>query len=90
MAELKEGQQIIFRHPSHGEIRVGVYSQRHHTVSYLTVYGESAEPEEHDIPSIAILEWCDAEAAFNAWGLQQVRAGNFEWAQPENGPTVEP
>ena len=79
MAELKEGQQIIFKHPESGKILCGFVGTL--TVVYAWGGNKGAMPKSH------IKEWCDAEAAFNAWGLQQVRAGNFEWNE---GPTVEP
>ena len=79
MAELTEGQQIIFRHPANGRIRAGSYSME--WVSYCV----SGLPTA--VPFAEISEWCDASEAWNALTSQKVRAGNFEWNE---GPTVEP
>ena len=83
MAKLTEGQQIIFKHPGTGAIRQGVVKK--HLIVFL--YTDLGSPETLNIQKESVTEWCDAEAAFNAWGLQQVRTGNFEWNE---GPTVEP
>ncbi len=83
MAELKEGQQIIFKHPGTGAIRQGVV--KGHLVVFL--YTELGRPEILNIQKESVTEWCDTSEAWNALTLQQVRAGNFEWSE---GPTVEP
>lgn len=80
MAELNEGQKIIFRHPTLKELRVGIVIDKY--VHYLTTMGSQTS-----IQCSIIQEWCDAEAAFKAWSLQEVRIGSFEWNE---GPTVEP
>lgn len=72
---MKEGQQIIFRHPHSKEILCGVVGDL--TVAYAFGKNKGFMPISH------ITEWCDAEAAFNALALQEVRRGNFEWAQSE-------
>ena len=82
MAELKEGQQIIFVHPHDGAIHAGFATEMN--VCFQHKYGKATMPQRW------IKAWCDAEAAFNAWKLQNARSGNFEWSQPEAGPTVEP
>ena len=81
MAELKEGQQIIFKRKGldSDAVRVGVHYDgyvQYHVSGFSTV-----------MPARDITEWCDAEAAWNALTLQQVRTGNFEWNE---GPNVEP
>lgn len=87
MEQLKEGQQIIFRHPSDGKVRIGVYEPYADIISYFVTYKGSAEVYVNDIPAVSVKEWCDAESTFKAWSLQQVRAGSFEWNEV---PTVEP
>ena len=66
MAELKEGQQIIFRHPGDAQIRLGVYDAYSDTVIYLTAYPGSDEVDMNDIQAALIKEWCDAESAWAA------------------------
>ena len=87
MAELKDGQQIIFKHPGDDQIRVGVYEQYADSVTYFVTFAGSDEVSVGDTPAVLIKEWCDAEAAWNALTLQEVRTGSFEWNE---GPTVEP
>ena len=81
MAELGEGQQIIFKRKGQDRdsIRVGVHYDgyvQYHISGFSTVM-----PLEH------VTEWCDASEAWNALTLQKSRAGNFEWNE---GPTIEP
>lgn len=82
MAKLREQQKIVFKHPINKQVSLGVYYNG--IVFYLP---ENPLEGLVQIPYSYIKEWCDAEAAFKAWSLQQVRTGNFEWNE---GPTVEP
>ena len=69
MNEPKQGQQIIFRHPKSGKIWAGVVLFRMAYYGYDS--GSNSEYEYHaSCPVEEIQEWCDAEDAFNAWGLQ--------------------
>ena len=70
---MKEGQQIIFKHPDHGIIYSGFVTGL--SVSYRQSSGKCLYPLE------MIKEWVDAEAAFNAFALQNIRAGNFDTAK---------
>lgn len=79
MAEVKEGQQIIFKHPESGEILCGFVGVL--TVMYLWGVNNGAMPKSH------IKEWCDASEAWNSLNSQKSRTGSFEWNE---GPTVEP
>ena len=83
MAELREGQQIIFKHPGTGALRQGVVKK--HLIVFL--YTDLGRPEILNIQKESVTEWCDASEAWNALTSQKVRAGNFEWNE---GPTVEP
>lgn len=86
MAELKRGQKIIFKLPKKEEINVGIVFDNH----IIYVFMEANAQGTRWVPIEDIAEWCDAAAGFQAWALQMRRTGNFEWSQPENGPTVEP
>lgn len=80
---MKEGQKIIFKHPLSKDVRIGVF-EGDNLVSYLPDYpvtGSNAGIKK--ITASSIQEWCDAESAWDALTLQNVRAGKF-------GPTVEP
>lgn len=81
MTELKEGQQIIFKHPESGKVTLGVI--RHGEVIYM-YYGNAEYP---NLKISELSEWYDASEAWNALTLQNVRAGTFEWNE---GLTVEP
>ena len=83
MSKLREGQQIIFKHPGTGAIRQGVVKK--HLVVFL--YTDLGRPEILNIQKESVTEWCDASEAWKALSSLQVRAGNFEWNE---GPTVEP
>ena len=83
MAELTRGQRILFKLPKKEEINVGIVFDNH----VIYVFMEANAQGARWVPITDVVEWCDAEAAFNAWSLQQVRIGNFEWNE---GPTVEP
>jgi hypothetical protein len=72
---MKEEQQIIFKHPALEEVRLGVIIGEY--IHYLTKEGVQTS-----IQHSLICEWCDAEAAFNAFALQNIRAGNFEEFTP--------
>ena len=80
MAKLTEGQTIIFKHPVFDFIRAAYIKDGH--AHYVEMFGHQT-----CIPCSLIQEWCDAEAAWNALTLQQVRTGNFEWSEC---PTIEP
>jgi len=82
MAELKEQQKIVFKHPIAGYVGLGVYYNG--IVFYLP---ENPLDGMQSIPYSYIQEWCDASEAWNALTSQKARAGNFEWNE---GPTVEP
>ena len=87
MAELKEGQQIIFKHPRTGALRQGVVKK--HLVVFL--YTDLGRPEILNIQKESVTEWCDASEAWNALTQHKPKAGNFEWSHPENeGPAVGP
>ena len=78
MAELREGQQIIFKHPMNGRIYAGVVLFGYAHYGYNS--GSNSEFEyQGKVPVKEIHEWCDAEAAFKAWALQVIRRANFEW-----------
>lgn len=66
---MKEGQQIIFKHPDNGKIYSGFVTET--SVSYRDGISKFLYPAER------IKEWADAEAAFNAFSLQLIRTGNF-------------
>jgi hypothetical protein len=66
---MKDGQQIIFKHPDDGRIYSGFVTGM--SVSYRHGASKFLYPAER------IKEWADAEAAFNAFSLQLIRAGNF-------------
>ena len=83
MAELREGKQIIFKHPGTGAIRQGVVKK--HLIVFL--YADLGSPEILNIQKESVTEWCDASEAWNALILHKPIAGNFEWNE---GPTVEP
>ena len=85
MAELINGQKVIFKHPHTGEILTGVAHGFTKKVLYCFTEPNSSGSRQIDISDIR--EWCDAEAAWNALTSQNIRAGNFEWNE---GPTVEP
>ena len=87
MAELREGQQIIFKHPGTGALRQGVVKK--HLVVFL--YTDLGRPEILNIQKESVTEWCDASEAWNALTQHKPKAGNFEWSHPENeGPAVGP
>ncbi len=87
MAELKEGQQIIFKHPRTGALRQGVVKK--HLIVFL--YTDLGRPEILNIQKESVTEWCDASEAWNALTQHKPKAGNFEWSHPENeGPAVGP
>ena len=66
---MKEGQQVIFKHPDDGIIYSGFITEM--SVSYRHSGGKCLYPIER------IKEWVDSEAAFNAYALQLIRSGNF-------------
>jgi len=66
---MKEGQQIIFKHPDDGMVYSGFVTEM--SVSYRHGISKFLYPAEK------IKEWVDAEAAFNAFSLQIIRTGNF-------------
>jgi len=81
MSKLREGQQIIFKHPGTGAIRQGVVKKN--LVVFL--YTDLGSPETLNIQKESVTEWCDASEAWKA--LSSQKSGNFEWNE---GPTVEP
>ena len=83
MAELKEGQQIIFRHPGTHRITQGTVKGQ----QAIYLFADKFPPVILGIDKESIAEWCDASEAWNALTLQNVRAGTFEWNE---GLTVEP
>ena len=83
MAELTRGQKILFKLPKKEEINVGIVFDNH----VIYVFMEANAQGTRWVPIEDVNEWCDAEAAWNALTLQQVRTGNFEWNE---GPNVEP
>jgi hypothetical protein len=85
MAELKEGQKIIFKHPRTNDIETGIIRKGRVHFIYMTDWSK----RNSFVDCADILEWCDAASAFQAWALQMRKIGNFEWSHPENGPTVE-
>lgn len=66
---MKEGQQIIFKHPVSGTVYSGFVTKG--SVIYQGHIGAAHYPIEF------IKEWADAEAAFNAFALQLIRYGDL-------------
>jgi hypothetical protein len=80
---MKEGQQIIFKHPVSGQILTGLTVSNH----VIYVFAENRSTGTAWVETNKITEWRDASEAWKALSLQNVRAGNFEWNE---GPKVEP
>ena len=78
MSELKEGQQIIFKHPANGKMRAGSYSTG--WVSYCVSGFPTA------VPFSEIIEWCDASEAWKAHEF----VNSKPFINPVYGPTVKP
>mgnify|MGYP000107732677 FL=1 len=67
---MKNGQQIIFKHPVTGEVLAGCVHQTH----VWHVRGRTAQ----GFRIKSIREWCDAEAAWEAFNEQYPTYFNFK------------